>query len=73
MSAAALSREEAIEGLARELHWKMEHLDPTDGADWELLSDSEREFYRQSVAWMLLFPELIEAALRPLRHDRGAS
>jgi hypothetical protein len=43
----------AIERLARELHWKMEHLDPTEDSDWERLSDRQREFYRLCVRWLL--------------------
>lgn len=45
--AGVSTREEALEFLARRLHWKMEHLDPTnDPPEWELLSERQREFYR---------------------------
>ena len=44
-----LSREGAIGELAKVLHWKMEHLDPTEKPDWENLTDREREFYRLCV------------------------
>jgi hypothetical protein len=44
------TQEEALEFLARRLHWKMEHLDPTDGPEeWEQLSEHQREFYRACV------------------------
>ncbi len=45
--------DEAIDALARRLHWKMEHLDPTDEYDWEKLSDRKREFYCISVESLL--------------------
>lgn len=47
IGAGVSTREEALEFLARRLHWKMEHLDPTnDPPEWELLSEHQREFYR---------------------------
>jgi hypothetical protein len=39
------ARSRAILGLARRLHWKMEHLDPTNDPEWDRLSDCQREFY----------------------------
>ncbi len=45
--------DEAIDALAKRLHWKMEHLDPTDDDDWEKMSDRQREFYRISVESLL--------------------
>ena len=44
----------AIERLACRLHWKMEHLDPTEDGDWACLSDRNREFYRLCVEDLLL-------------------
>lgn len=57
------SSSEAIEALARRLHWKMEHLDPTDEYDWEKLSDRQREFYRISVESLLDDRALLMSAL----------
>jgi hypothetical protein len=34
-----------LEKLARRLHWHMDRLNPSDGREWEDLTDSEREFY----------------------------
>jgi hypothetical protein len=59
----AEDRQKAIEFLARELHWKMETLDPVDGGDWDRLEDADREFYRQCVKWILAYPDQITAAL----------
>jgi len=53
----------ALEALARELHWKMEALDPSDGRDWRDLSDREREFYRLSVRAVLANREIVALAL----------
>ncbi len=58
-----LSHEEAIECLAQELNWKQEHLDPSDEGDWENYSDSDKEFFRACVKWLLCFPDVIDAAL----------
>jgi len=44
------TREEAIELLARRLHWKMEHLELTDDPDREALTERQREFYRVCVS-----------------------
>jgi len=57
--------DEAIEALARRLHWKMEHLDPTDEDDWEKLSDRQREFYRISIVSLLEERALLISALNP--------
>ena len=58
-----LSREEAIERLARELNWKQEHLDPSNEGDWGDLSECDKEFFRTCVEWLICFPDLINAAL----------
>lgn len=52
----------AIEELAKVLHWKMEHLDPTDGGEWEDMSDDEREIFRQCVKALLRRGSLLSAA-----------
>ena len=55
--------EEALELLARRLHWKMEHLDPTEDADWEELTDHQKNFYRASVRALLCDRHLLLIAL----------
>jgi hypothetical protein len=54
---------EARERLARELHWKMEHLEPMDAPDWEMLSDRQRQFYRACIEWVLSDQDLVRSAL----------
>ena len=44
---ATVSGERALEKLAEILHAIMEELDPTEDADWDNLTDHQREFYRQ--------------------------
>ncbi len=61
--AGAVSREEAIDLLARELHFKMEHLDPTEDADWEKLSERHRDFFRCCIRHLMLYGDLIRSAL----------
>jgi hypothetical protein len=61
---APLSREEAIRELARTLHSKMEHLDPSDGPEWEALTERQREFYTLCVKAVLFEGELVRVALR---------
>lgn len=39
----------AVTRLAERLYLKMEHLDPTGAADWGLLTERERDFYRLCV------------------------
>lgn len=52
-----------LEKLARRLHDKAEHLDPTDDDLWDAMSEDRRDFYRLCIEWLLLEPELILAAL----------
>jgi hypothetical protein len=60
-----LSRDEAIEHLARRLHWKMEHLEPTDdGSSWDLLTDRQQDFYRVCVRAIFDERQLSRAALK---------
>jgi hypothetical protein len=56
-------RERAIEALAKELHWKMEHLDPAGDADWAAMDEYDREYCRSCVKWLLLFPDHLRAAM----------
>jgi hypothetical protein len=48
-----LGPESLEERLARLLHAKMEHLDPTGKPVWEGLTEREREFYRCCVDTIL--------------------
>lgn len=47
----------ALEELARELHWEMERLDPTDAPDWDALTERQRQFYRLCVEHLIRQPE----------------
>ena len=49
--AAEIAREKRDE-WARSLHWKMEHLDPTDCGEWEGLTEHEKDFYRIAAEWL---------------------
>jgi hypothetical protein len=46
---SAPTREDALELLARRLHWKMEQFEPTEDDLWEALSERQRDFYRSRV------------------------
>ena len=52
-----------IERLAAELNWIQQRLDPSDDGDWETFSDAEKEFFRQSVKWLLAQPEMSQLRL----------
>jgi hypothetical protein len=60
---ARMSREDAIELLARKLYDKMEHLSPIDGGDWESLSVHQQEFHRLCVEELLMDEELLRRAI----------
>ena len=47
--AGAPEKLEALEMLAKKLHSKMEHLDPTGKPTWADLDEFDREFYRSCV------------------------
>ncbi len=57
-----LSSEGAIEYLARRLHWKMEHLDPSEDADWGGLSERQKEFYRLCVREVIRDGSMVDRA-----------
>ncbi len=63
----AAVKEDCVEALSRQLHHKMEHLDPSEEECWDALSDQRKEFFRQCVGWLLMFPELLWAALLQAR------
>jgi len=48
-----------VSELARELHWQMERLDPTDLSEWDELSERQRKFYRNCVEHLLLQEALL--------------
>jgi len=55
---------EAIEHLARELHWKMEHLDPSgEWEEWSSLSEDGREFFRQCVKAVIRHRAVVRRAM----------
>jgi hypothetical protein len=68
-----LTQASALDLLARELHWKMETLDPTRGDRdtddyssnglWQAASDWERSFCRNCIEWIFARPELVKVAL----------
>ncbi len=53
---------EAIECLARRLHWKMEHLDPTEDEEWDRLTERQKEFHRLCIREVIRDELLIERA-----------
>ena len=61
--------DEAIEELAKILHWKQWHLDPDSNEDgppeWADLPEVDRNFFLKSVRALLSHETLIRAALRP--------
>lgn len=63
-SALTIPRERAVASLAKRLHWKMEHLDPTERADWDSLTAQERGFYRLCVESIFDERDLSRAALK---------
>ena len=57
------ARGEAINHLAECLFWKMEHLDPTDRPDWNLLTDRQQEFYKLCISELFRYPEVLRLIL----------
>jgi hypothetical protein len=55
--------EKAIDCLAECLYLKMERMDPTRGAAWTELDQTEREFYRATIAEILLEKTLLNLAM----------
>lgn len=56
------SATEAVELLAEQLHFKMEHLDPTEDAVWQGLTERRKEFYRACVFEVIRDKSLVEKA-----------
>ena len=58
---------EAIERLARHLHFTMERFDPSEDGNWSRMTNADQEFYRSCVRellWELTTePKLIQALL----------
>ena len=63
-STPASFSEDAIEHLAKILHRKTEHLDPTEDADWAAMSERKKEFFRLCVKAVLREKEAIQQAMR---------
>lgn len=62
--ASIIPREHAVASLAKRLHWKMEHLEPTERAEWDSLTEQERSFYRLCVETIFDERDLSRAALK---------
>jgi hypothetical protein len=60
----SVTRELALEQLARRLHWKMEYLSPSDTPEWDNLTEYNRAFYRSCVGALFEEIELSRAALK---------
>lgn len=58
------NREEALNLLAKRLHWKMEHLDPSENSCWDALGDRDRAFYHLCIEAIFNERELSRAALK---------
>ena len=58
-----MTRDEAIIELAKTLHWKSEHLDPTEDPEWDDMTDRQREFWRLCVRALLDEERLLRVAL----------
>jgi hypothetical protein len=63
----------ALEALAERLHFEMERLDPSESAEWDGLSDADREFFRQCVKAVLSQPRNVHVLLRdqPFANNDG--
>ncbi len=59
----ALCSDPALEGLAKRLFEKMNHLDPGEDESWEEVSECDRHFYRACIEAILMEPELVRTAL----------
>lgn len=56
-------REKAIDELARILHQKMEHLDPSNlPYEWDDVPARNKEFYHTLIEELLVHPELLDGA-----------
>ena len=63
-----LTPEEAINELARILHWKLEHVDPSDHPEtWGSLTEHERDCYRSCIKAIIWHGSLLEVATRYCR------
>jgi hypothetical protein len=62
---AGAPKEFAMEALAKVLFEKMEHLDPSDDeADWSVLSEADRQFYRSCIDRLALEVNLLAVLIR---------
>jgi hypothetical protein len=53
MSTPALGHDEAIDRLAERLHFLLEKYDPSDAADWDTLTDHQKEVFRATIRGLL--------------------
>lgn len=58
----AVTYTDPVEELARRLHFKAEHLDPSEDPDWDAMTERKRDFWRALVSDMLVERELMERA-----------
>lgn len=59
-----MTRDEALEELAKRLHSKMEHLEPTDASEWIALTCRQKDFYRTLIEEICLFPDLVSKVIK---------
>ena len=58
-----------IEGLASELYWHMERLEPTSELEWADLDERQRQFYRLVIEGLLENKRLVERAVAFANND----
>jgi hypothetical protein len=60
-----------MEELARELFVSLEHFDPTDEADWERLSERQKDVYIATIDRLLSRRDLIRSCISVSEADRS--
>jgi hypothetical protein len=58
----------AVDRLARHLHFTMERLDPSEDHEWNRLTESQRDFYRECVRevfWKISSEPVLVRVLNP--------
>ena len=58
-----MASDDALEALARRLHWEMERLESDDFGAWEALTEFQKDFYRFCISGLLDQPDLVQLAL----------
>lgn len=67
-----MPKDDPVGILARQLHWKMEHMDPSDNEDeweWDGLTELQKEFYRACINAVLVEEKSLRRALALARDD----